>query len=109
MYSHAVARLWFCSKLRYMEPLNEAMKSLRENIPDKCFLRCSGPERGFCDLLDLTNHKAAEQSTLKKDLFSFLTGYLTTTQMKVTDRLRLFRKGMMASSLKELVQNGKAS
>ena len=65
--------------------------------------------RGFCDLLDLTNHKAAEQSTLKKDLFLFLTGYLTTTQMKVTDRLRLFRKGMMASSLKELVQNGKAS
>ena len=71
MYSHAVARLWFCSKLRYMEPLNEAMKSLRENIPDKCFLRCSGPERGFCDLLDLTNHKAAEQSTLKKDFFIF--------------------------------------
>ena len=52
-----------------MEPLNEAMKSLRENIPDKCFLRCSGPERGFCDLLDLTNHKAAEQSTLKRDFF----------------------------------------
>ena len=60
--------------------------------------------RGFCDLLDLTNHKAAEQSTLN----SYLTEYLTT-QMKVTDRLRLFRKGMMASSLKELVQNGKAS
>ena len=60
--------------------------------------------RGFCDLSDLTNHKAAEQSTLN----FYLTEYLTT-QMKVTDRLRLFRKGMMASSLKELVQNGKAS
>ena len=55
-----------------MEPLNEAMKSLRENIPDKCFLRCSGPERGFCDLLDLTNHKAAEQSTLKKYFVFFI-------------------------------------
>ena len=33
----AAARLWFCTKLRYMEPLNEAMKSLRKNIPDKHF------------------------------------------------------------------------
>ena len=34
----AAARLWFCTKLRYMEPLNEAMKSPRKTFQTNTFL-----------------------------------------------------------------------